>query len=405
MTFDELYLELLKSELIKTPPKLLEYNEEHLKCLLSPKDYPPVIKLCECKDNDCSSGCISACIFNAIEIKNGMITINKELCTGCQKCINACKEKKIVPSLEAVAAIKAVNNAPLSFAVVAPSFMGQFKNCSAGSLRSAFKKLGFTGMVEVALFADILTLKEALEFKNNIKSNNDYMLTSCCCPVWISLIKNKYPSLLNHLAPNVSPMIACGRVIKALHKNAITVFIGPCLAKKAEAKEKDLQGAIDYVLTFKEISDCFSICNIDPNYEKEELKDHSSTSGRIYAVSGGVSQAVKSTVKKLEYKNKIPVKTKKAEGITALKEMLESIDTNKSNFFEGMGCIGGCVGGPKAIIDKDLGATYAKQYANLSPYKTPLDNPFCMLLLKKLQINSEEELLKSSLFKRNIFTK
>ena len=50
-------------------------------------------------------------------------------------------------------------------------------------------------------------------------------------------------------------MIACGRTIKQLHPDAVTVFIGPCIAKKSEAREKDLAGAIDYVLTFQEVRD------------------------------------------------------------------------------------------------------------------------------------------------------
>ena len=82
---------------------------------------------------------------------------------------------------EIIAAIKAVHKNKLSYALVAPAFMGQFdKNVTPGMLRNALKKLGFTGMVEVSLFADILTLKEALELNKNIKSDTDFMLTSCC---------------------------------------------------------------------------------------------------------------------------------------------------------------------------------------------------------------------------------
>ena len=47
-------------------------------------------------------------------------------------------------------------------------------------------------MIEVALFADILTLKEALEFDRNIVTEADYQLTSCCCPMWIGMIRKIY---------------------------------------------------------------------------------------------------------------------------------------------------------------------------------------------------------------------
>lgn len=62
-----------------------------------------------------------------------------------------------------------------AYALVAPAFFGQFgEMVTAGQLRSAFKALGFAGMVEVALFADILTLKEALEFDLHIKKEGDF---------------------------------------------------------------------------------------------------------------------------------------------------------------------------------------------------------------------------------------
>ena len=72
-------------------------------------------------------------------------------------------------------------------------------------LRNAFKAIGFDGMLEVALFADILTLKEALEFDRNIQTEDDFQLTSCCCPVWIAWIKNIYSELISHVPPSVSP--------------------------------------------------------------------------------------------------------------------------------------------------------------------------------------------------------
>ena len=103
-------------------------------------------------------------------------------------------------------------------------------------------------MIEVALLADMLTLKEALEFDAHVKTATDYQLTSCCCPMWIAMIRKLYHGLVPHVPPAVSPMIAAGRMVKTLYPDAVTVFIGPCLAKKSEAREKDVADAIDYVL-------------------------------------------------------------------------------------------------------------------------------------------------------------
>jgi Iron only hydrogenase large subunit, C-terminal domain len=198
-------------------------------------------------------------------------------------------------------------------------------------------------------------------------------------------------------------MIASGRTIKHLHPDAVTVFIGPCMAKKAEAREADLASAIDYVLTFQEVRDIFEAMDIDPSKMEESEKDHSSRAGRIYARTGGVSEAVKTAVERLNPKNPISIRTKQADGIPACKQMIsELMDGNISaNFFEGMGCVGGCVGGPKAIIDREQGRLNVNEYGDAATSKTPIDNPYVIELLHRLGFNTVESLLEDS----EIFTR
>ena len=130
------------------------------------------------------------------------------------------------------------------YALIAPAFMGQFgEGVSPGAIRAALKRAGFSGMVEVALFADILTLKEALEFDRHVNRDTDFLLTSCCCPVWVSMIRNIYGELVPYMPGAVSPMIAAGRAVKKMHPDAVTVFIGPCLAKKKEKIQCQGEGA------------------------------------------------------------------------------------------------------------------------------------------------------------------
>ena len=128
--------------------------------------------------------------------------------------------------------VVAKQDAPV-YALIAPAFVSQFsERVTPGRLRSAFKALGFAGMVEVALFADILTLKEALDFDELVRSEEDFLLTSCCCPIWIAMIRKVYGSLTPHIPASVSPMIACGRAVKQLVPGAVTVFIGHVLQKR-----------------------------------------------------------------------------------------------------------------------------------------------------------------------------
>lgn len=198
-------------------------------------------------------------------------------------------------------------------------------------------------------------------------------------------------------------MIASGRTVKHIHSKATTVFIGPCIAKKAEAKEKDISDAIDYVLTFQEMRDIFNFAAIDPAKCEESEKDHSSKVGRIYARTGGVSEAVKKTLEKIRPNREISIRTEQADGVPQCRALIKKIKEGKTkaNFFEGMGCVGGCVGGPRIMIDRKEGSANVNEYGNTASYETPIDNPYVIELLERLGFKTIEDLLEDS----DIFTR
>lgn len=399
-TFQQLYEDLLRQKVSVEEPLPKEYDPKHLDCLLYPEEYAPVISTDTCAD--CfERACQKSCIFDAIETgKEGELFINPSRCEGCAACIDACKSNHLAASKDVLPAMRAVRNAsgPV-YLMIAPAFSGQFRgHVTAGKLRSACKALGFTGMVEVALFADILTLKEALEFERHVREPGDFQLTSCCCPVWIAMIRKRYHELLPHVPGGVSPMVACGRFLKRIHPDAVTIFAGPCLAKKKEAKEPDIADAVDYVLTFQEMQDIFDAAEISLEELPEEEKEHASKAGRLYARTGGVSQAVEEMVRQLSPDGKIGVRCEQANGTKECMEMMRRIQNKETdaNFFEGMGCVGGCVGGPKAIIDSEKGKRYVDEYAKNSIYQTPLENPYVRKLLEELGFETVEELLEDN---------
>lgn len=407
LTFRELYNRLVKASFNNNLDNEIEdirqncaYNEEDLNQILHPENYPSVIRTGAC--DSCTSenkpACEVACLFSAIKRdEDGKIVVDQDDCTGCGRCLEVCENKGLVERKDLLPILDLVHSKSVPvYAMIAPAFNGQFTlDVTAGKLRSAFKCLGFYGMLEVALFADILTLKEALEFDRTIKEDKDFMLTSCCCPIWVAMIKKIYHELIPHMPPSVSPMVACGRAIKKIHPDAVTVFIGPCIAKKAEAKEPDIKDAVDYVLTFQEIKELFDIAEIDFSQLPEDLRDHSSKAGRIYAKTGGVSQAVQSTLNRLNPDRKIKLRATQANGAVECKQLLKEImDGNiKSNFMEGMGCVGGCVGGPKAIIPYKEGTEHVNDYGELAQYKTPIDNPHVIELLNQLGFDTISDFL------------
>ncbi len=414
-TFKELYDRLVKASLSNTLDAEIEsvrsnneYSEEFLDQLLHPENQPLFIKSDSCKNcsNKNSPACEVACLFSAIKRdETGKVVVDQNDCLGCGRCMEICENKGLIERKDLIPILDILNSKSVPvYAMIAPAFNGQFTlDVTAGKLRSAFKCLGFYGMLEVAMFADLLTLKEALEFDRTVHEDRDFMLTSCCCPIWVAMIKKIYHELIPHMPPSVSPMVACGRAIKKMHPDAVTVFIGPCIAKKAEAKEPDIKDAVDYVLTFQEVKELFDLAEIDFSQLPEDLRDHSSMAGRLYARTGGVSEAVQRTLNRLNPDRKIKLKATQANGAIECKQLLKEITEGniKANFMEGMGCVGGCVGGPKAIIPYKEGTEHVNDYANLAAYKSPIDNPHVIELLNQLGFNTIEDFLeKDNMFIR-----
>ncbi|MGN1059734.1 MAG: [Fe-Fe] hydrogenase large subunit C-terminal domain-containing protein, partial [Clostridia bacterium] len=376
-TFKDLYITLttaaLQNKLEETIRRLEagDFDSRQLDCLLHPADHPPVISTepCDCKDEDCT--CRSACLFGALsKDENGTVIIDESACRSCGACLDACRAKRLTDAKQTLPLLAEIHEGKRPvYALIAPAFIGQFsQEVTPGKLRTAFKQLGFAGMVEVALFADILTLKEALEFDRAVQTEADYMLTSCCCPVWLTMCRKA--GLMDHIPGSVSPMVACGRSVKRLHPNAVTAFIGPCIAKKAEAKEPDVQDAVDYVLTFQEIQDVFELAGLELAALPEDDREHSSTAGRIYAYAGGVSQAVQGCLSRLRPDRNVPLTAQCADGVPGCRDLIAGVlDGDLSaNFLEGMGCVGGCVGGPKVLIDRADGKEHVAQYGDQAAY-------------------------------------
>ena len=175
--------------------------------------------------------------------------------------------------------------------------------------------------------------------------------------------------------------------------------------QKAEAREKDIADAIDFVLTFQEVEDIFKIMNIEPAKMKESEKEHSSRAGRIYAYSKGVSEAVSTSLERLDPGRAISIKARSADGVANLRALIDDIKEGKgkANFYEGMGCVGGCVGGPKALIPHEVGKSNVEKYGDQAPYPTPIDNPYVIELLNLLGLETVESLLEDShIFTRNL---
>ncbi|MEN6314850.1 MAG: [Fe-Fe] hydrogenase large subunit C-terminal domain-containing protein [Clostridiaceae bacterium] len=356
--------------------------------------------VCEyCDSKKCNDVCKhEADIYRRSE--EPVIVNNK--CISCGECIASCDFGALADKIEFIPLVNLLKDGNTAvFAAVAPAIAGQFgDNVSMGQLRTAFKLMGFADMVEVAMFADILTIKEAFEFSHLVKTEEDFYLTSCCCPVWFNLTKKGYPDMYKHMSPSVSPMIASGRILKHLYPGAKVVFFAPCIAKKSEINEPELKGAIDFVINFRELAEVFSALEIHPENLQGDDKDQASMGGRIYARTGGVSFSVKTVVNRLEPRRLIKLRSTKVDGVKSCKQILDDLSEKKNigaNFIEGMGCTGGCVGGPRTNIDLERAVKIVNETGEDSLIMTPFDNLNVMKILKQLGVDTIEEIIHNEL--------
>ncbi|AGB40840.1 iron only hydrogenase large subunit [Halobacteroides halobius DSM 5150] len=347
-----------------------------------------------------TNDCYESCKYEAQMYKRtkGPIIVNDK-CLSCGNCVSSCSFGAIADKIEFVPLLKLLKDETTPvYATVAPSIVGQFgDDITMGQLRTALKMLGFKDMIEVALFADMLTIKEAFEFNDLVNKQGDFFLTSCCCPVWIGLVENNYPQLFEHMSPALSPMVASGRVLKELYPEAKVVFIGPCIAKKSEAKEEEFREDIDFVLTFNELEEIFKAIDIDFNQLPGDEKDQASFAGRVYARTGGVSFSVKTVVNRIAPRRLIKFNAKKVDGVGKCKEILETLTQEEeidANFIEGMGCEGGCVGGPRTNIEVDKATNMVNEYGEDSLIMTPFDNMNLIKILEELGADDIEEIAK-----------
>ncbi len=305
--------------------------------------------------------CERACKIKAISMnEDHAAAIDNDKCIACGACVYQCPFGAITDKsyiLDVIDMIKkSENNKKYKvYCIVAPSISSQLIYAKLGQVITGLKKLGFYTVIEAALGADMVALEESKELAEK------GFLTSSCCPAFVSYIEKSFPDLLPLVSHNLSPMAMLAKYIKEHEGACKVVFIGPCTAKKAEAQKDRVKPYVDAVLTFEELQALFDSRDLDITTLGEDYLDNASYYGRIFARSGGLSDAVAQGLK--ENGIEFDLKAEVCDGIEACRVALlkKSKNVLNANFIEGMACTGGCIGGAgclthgeknKAEVDK-----------------------------------------------------
>jgi len=293
--------------------------------------------------------CEHACAVGAINSdEQGTARIDARKCVSCGACISACPFGSISDYTQIVSVIQMLKQSQKPvYALIAPAFVGQFgPKVSPDQLKGGLLALGFSVVTEVAQGAEIVARAEAGEYLARRAAGDEAMTTSCC-PAFVGLIRQHYPEQAGLISHTPSPMEQLAAAVKQTDSESFVVFIGPCIAKKAEAASS---AHVDAVLTFEEIASMLVArdINLAAVAEPVPLADAGSL-GRGFAKSGGVANAVLQCLPEgIESPQVI-----RANGLTEAVAACDALraGTFGANLLEGMACPGGCVAGPGTLIN------------------------------------------------------
>ncbi|HZJ56908.1 MAG TPA: [Fe-Fe] hydrogenase large subunit C-terminal domain-containing protein [Clostridia bacterium] len=306
------------------------------------QEYFHSVTLDEDKCMGCTN-CIKRCPTEAIRVRDGKAYIIAERCIDCGECIRVCPYHAKIAVTDS---LDSIDKHKYKIALPAPTLYGQFeKLTSIDSVLHGLKALGFDDVFEVARGADYVTEFTKYQIEH---SDPKWPIISSACPAVVRLVQVGFPELINNLADVQSPMEIAAQIAKdefsrehGVDEDEIgAFFITPCAAKATSirnplgAEKSSVDGAISILDIYGPLSLVMNregILNDSVSLQKSTLK------GVGWANSGGEGTS-------LGIDSYLAV-----NGIHNVMRVLEEIENGKLSdldFFEGLACVGGCVGGP-----------------------------------------------------------
>ena len=308
--------------------------------------------------------CVNACPYNAIvkitvpcedacpvgaikKDETGFASIDYEKCINCGRCSSSCPFGAVHEKSQIIDILKAMKSDKKVVAMIAPSIAGQFPG-TIYQLKTAMIKAGFDDVYEVAQGADITANTEAKEFVERIQEEGQNFMTTSCCAGYNQLIKKHLPEIKPFVSDTKTPMYYTAEIVKKEFPEAITVFVSPCVAKRAESFENP---NVDYVMNYEELGALLEAKKIQiTEMDDSKYVVESSKQARNFGYTGGVAESVRASLKDDSILNPLVINGLNKESIRQLKKCATTgACEGGCNLIEVMCCDGGCIGGNATI--------------------------------------------------------
>lgn len=308
------------------------------------KSYPVYTAEAECQD--CYK-CVRHCPVKAIRVRDGHAAVIPEMCVACGKCVEVCPVKAKRVRNDVAAARELLSGKEPVYVSLAPSWVSEFSGLKPGRIVHALKMLGFAGVSETALGAQIVSFEVAKE----LDAGGAGLKLSSACPTAVDFVRKYLPHLAGRITAVGSPVMAHCHLLKSKYgENIKVVFIGPCISKKNESDRHPELLAL--ALTYPELRSMFREAGIVPEDLADDPADvfvpEPSEEGALYPIEGGMNNTI-------AFQTKNPnVRYCALTGLSNIDLALEGIAKipgDETVFVETLACPGGCVHGPCAEHD------------------------------------------------------
>ena len=317
-------------------------------------------------------------------------------CVACGQCVVACPVGALYEKDDTQKVLDAIADPTKHVAIcTAPSVRATLGECFGyepgtdveGKMVAAIKRLGFDGVYDMNLSADLTIMEEANEFLERVANGGTLPMITSCSPGWIKFCEHYFPDMTENLSTCKSPQQMFGAMYKTYYaekagidpKDIVFVSCIPCTAKKFEVTRDGQNAAgvpdVDIAITTRELARLIDKAGISfkslPDEKFDEPFAIGSGAGAIFGATGGVMEAALRTaaevilgkpLEKVDFddvRGTAPIKRATyqlgdktirvavASGTKNAKELLTRVQNGEEqvDFIEIMCCPGGCVNG------------------------------------------------------------